>query len=161
RSFKTIVATGRNGQFIHYTPKSTKIMKGELTVIDMGAKVNRYCSDISRTIHKGIGSGKKRLYEDITEIQGKIIDIIETGMSLDELQDAYISMMKSRRHEVKHFVSHGIGLSVHEKVDELKPGMVITVEPGVYTNKGGCRIEDMILVKKSGVKVLSESIPNL
>ena len=159
RSFQAVVATGSNGQYIHYTPGSQKIKPTDLTVIDTGAKVNGYCSDITRTLHPKLNSEKKKIHSSIKEIQGKLIDVIEEGMTLDLLQKTYESLMKVRNYKVKHMISHGIGLSVHESVNELKSGMVITVEPGVYTNRGGCRIEDMILIKKSGVKVLSDSIP--
>jgi len=158
KSFSPIVATGSNGQFIHYTPGIKKVRADELTIVDVGARVDGYCSDITRTAYGKLSPEKQKIYDAIHEMQGKIIDILEPGLSLDDIQAAYKSMMDERRYATQHMVSHGIGLSVHESIDTLKPGMVITIEPGVYTKSGGCRIEDMILIKKNGVRILSNSI---
>ncbi|MFH1977998.1 MAG: Xaa-Pro peptidase family protein [Candidatus Aenigmatarchaeota archaeon] len=157
-SFDTIVSTGSNGEFIHHTPSNKMIKKGDLTVVDMGAKMNMYCSDITRTFHSGVNTQKRKIYEDVLEIQRKIIDVIEPGMTFESVQGMYINMMTSRGYKVMHGISHGIGLDVHEPFDVLEENMVITVEPGVYKNIGGCRIEDMVLIKKDKVKILSDSI---
>lgn len=159
KSFDTIVASASNGQYIHYTPGKMKVKISELTIVDIGAVYNNYCSDITRTLHEKLNSEKKKIYENIHEIQGKLIDIIQPGMNMKELQSIYKSMMDERGYKIRHLIGHGIGLSVHERYEVIKKDMVMTVEPGVYTKKGGCRIEDMILIKKNRIEVLSKSIP--
>ncbi len=96
--------------------------------------------------------------EDIKSIQAEVIGSVCAGLKFRELQEAYEKLMEGKGYKAMHSIGHGIGLDVHERPsidEELKENMVITVEPGAYIKKfGGCRIEDMVLVKKDGSAVL-------
>jgi len=163
-SFETIVSSGRDSYFIHHVPGKRKIKRGDLVIIDLGARFNSYCSDITRTLCLNPGKEERSLISDVRELQGEILEKIRNGIRdgirFEEVLGFYKKIMRSRKYEVFHGFGHGVGLSVHEMIKgKLKQGMVLTVEPGVYIrNLGGCRIEDMILIKKNGIKVLSGSI---
>lgn len=160
-AFETIVSSGRNaGNFIHHFPSGKVIAKRDLVIVDFGARVNGYCSDITRTFCSRPGGKERNMFETVKDIQGKILDFIIPGMKFKAVNDFYMKLMRKKRFRVLHGIGHGIGLFVHEPCDVLQKGCVITIEPGIYMkNFGGCRIEDMILIKKNGIKILSGSVP--
>ena len=97
----------------------------------------------------------KKIREDCLEIQAQVIDFIHSGMRFSEIQDYYVKLMGKKKYKVYHLFGHSIGLEVHETIDEIRNGAVVTVEPGIYfPGKGGCRIEDMVLIKNGKAKVL-------
>jgi Xaa-Pro dipeptidase len=97
--------------------------------------------------------------EDVRQMQQEIIGMVREGAAFGELQQRYEQLMKRKRYPVMHSIGHGVGLDVHERPfvgDVLRENTVITVEPGIYLKGlGGCRLEDMVLVKKGRSVVLS------
>lgn len=159
-AFKPIVASGST--VIHHKPGKKIVRKNKPLIIDLGVRYRGYCSDITRMCvpdNKRI----KRIYRHILKIQKETIKKIKPGVEFRDLQGEYKKLMGRKGYKVRHGIGHGVGLHVHERVKgELKAGMLITVEPGVYIKGlGGFRIEDMVLVKKGKPRVLSKSIPQV
>jgi Xaa-Pro aminopeptidase len=164
-SFRPIIASGRNASFVHHKPGRKIVREDELVIFDMGANYRGSCSDVTRMhVPKGRGCKKaEAIYWHALAIQKEVIKKARPGVGFRELHGIYVKMMKRKGYKVKHLIGHGLGSKVHERVKgKLEPGIVITVEPGIYLkNFGGCRVEDMILVTKGRPKVLSSSIPML
>ena len=158
-AFETIVASGINSSNIHYMPSKRKIGKKDMLIVDMGAKVNGYCSDMTRTFCSSPGKQEKKIMENVKNIQAQLFDFIKPGLKMSDVQIEYEKLLKKTGNKCFHSFGHGVGLSVHEapvKDDVLKEGMIITVEPGIYLkNFGGCRIEDMVLIKKEKIELIS------
>jgi Xaa-Pro aminopeptidase len=155
-AFPTIVATGKNSYYIHHRPNKKIITKKDLVIVDLGAKFREYCADITRTFCFLPDIKRRKIIEDVEEIQSEIIDSIEVGMKFKELQKLYEMLMKKKGYETKHAIGHSLGLSVHEKIDVIENNMVIAIEPGIYIkNIGGCRKEDVFLVKNNKIRMLS------
>lgn len=156
-SFETIVASGKRSSLPHGVATNKIIENGDAVVIDMGAVYNGYCSDITRTVFVG-GMTKEQecVYNMVANAQRLAIDAIEAGVSCKDVNE--VAVNEFRKDEMdKYFVhslGHGVGLDVHERPfvagrssDVFKPGMVVTVEPGLYLpDKFGVRIEDMVMV---------------
>jgi len=149
-AFPTIFASGTNSGNVHHRPGNRKRGNRDLVIVDIGAKINGYCADMSRTLCRSPGKREKKLIVTVKNIQEQLIDFIKPGMKLSEVQSEYEKLMKPNK--VFHYFGHGVGLNIHEaprKNDVLKENMIITVEPGIYIrNFGGCRIEDMVIIKK-------------
>jgi Xaa-Pro aminopeptidase len=158
-SFETIVASGKHSGFIHHVPDKNRIKRSDLTIVDLGAIQNGYCSDMTRTLCMKPGSKERAIMENISQIQSELIDMAAPGVKYDDIQKRFESLLKRKRYKVMHSFGHGIGTGVHErpsKGDVLKEGMVITVEPGTYIKSfGGCRIEDMIIIRKGKPDVIT------
>jgi len=156
-SFDTIVASGKRSSLPHGVATKKVIENGDAVVIDMGAIYNGYCSDITRTIFVGgMSKEQERVYDLVKKAQKFAIDAIEAGVSCKEVNEVAVNEFKKNGME-KYFVhslGHGVGLDVHERpfvagrsLDVFEPGMVVTVEPGLYLpNQFGVRIEDMVMV---------------
>lgn len=156
-SFDTIVASGKRSSLPHGVASEKVIENGDAVVIDMGAVYNGYCSDITRTIFIGdMTKEQERVYDLVAKAQKVAIDKIENNVSCKDVNEVAIDEFKKYAME-KYFVhslGHGVGLDVHERPflasrssDVFKPGMVVTVEPGLYLpNQFGVRIEDMVMV---------------
>ncbi|MBC8385694.1 MAG: aminopeptidase P family protein [Candidatus Cloacimonetes bacterium] len=177
--FKSIIAGGKNAATLHYVHNNSKIGKNVLILMDVGASCNNYSADISRTfpISGKFTVRQKAVYNEVLKINKKIIEMIKPGVGLKELNDKTVELIKAALIKLKlikdekdykkyymHSVSHHLGLDTHDigKRDSiLKAGNVITVEPGIYIldEKIGVRIEDDILVTKTGYQNLSENIP--
>jgi Xaa-Pro aminopeptidase len=158
-SFETIVASGKNSAFVHHTSTGKAISGKDLVIIDCGAMLHGYCSDMTRTFCRSPGPKERKIMENISEIQADLIGMVSDGVRYDDIQKRYESLLSKKGYRVMHSFGHGIGTGVHErpsKGDVLKEGMVITVEPGAYIKSfGGCRIEDMVLVRKGKAKILT------
>ena len=164
--FKTIVASGSNGSLPHATPSSRKIEKGDFVTMDLGASVDGYCSDLTRTVVMGRASDRQReIYGIVLEAQLKAEAGIKAGMKgseADGLAREYIEG-KGYGENFGHSLGHGVGLEIHEEPrlskkndDPLEAGMVATVEPGIYIpGWGGVRIEDMAVVEEGRCRVLT------
>lgn len=158
-AFPTIVAAGRNGYYIHHRPGARRIKKQDMCIVDCGATSGGYCADVTRTFYQDAGRRQRAVYSWLLEISGKVIDSIRPGVKFEELQGIYKREMAKRRCVVMHYIGHSVGLDVHEPLETLEAGSVITVEPGIYIKgSGGARVEDMVLVKKSGAEVLTRKI---
>lgn len=165
-SFSTIVASGPNSALPHAIPEDREFKAGEPLLFDWGAKLNGYCSDISRTVVIGRPDDTfKKVYQAVLEAQQKALDAIRPGMSskaVDEIARSHIDKM-GFKNKFGHGLGHGTGLAVHEaprlsplKDTTLEPGMLFTVEPGIYlAGWGGIRLENMAVVTRDGVEVLN------
>ena len=169
-SFPAIVASGPRAALPHGLPTKREVCGGELVVIDFGVKLSGYCSDTTRTFSaKKWGIRSKEIYRVVLEAQRAALAAVGPGVKGSDV-DAAAREVIERAGYGKHFghgTGHGVGLEVHElpvlsprSGDTLLPGMVVTVEPGVYIeNFGGVRIEDMVLVTETGREILSRRIP--
>ena len=171
-SFDIIVASGYRSALPHGVASEKVIEKGELVTLDFGAYYKGYCSDITRTVAVGKPSDElKEIYNTVLEAQIKGVEGIKPGMTgkeADALTRDYITE-KGYGEYFGHSTGHGMGLEVHEgpglshKSDViLEPGMVVTVEPGIYiAGVGGTRIEDDVIITENGNKILSASTKEL
>lgn len=167
-SFDTVVVSGLRGALPHGRPTDKKLAVGELVTIDFGAVFQHYCSDMTRTFALGsVSSELKTLYDTVLLAQQSARDAVRPGIRCQEL-DAVASDIISAAgfgEYFNHNLGHGLGLDVHEapalspqNTQPLEPGMVITIEPGIYVpGLGGVRIEDDVLVTESGSEVLTKS----
>jgi Xaa-Pro aminopeptidase len=167
-AFDTIVASGARSAFPHGGCTDKEIRKGDLVVIDIGAKYHNYRSDSTRTVTIGKPSPKQtRIYEIVKEAQQKAFESIQEGVKACDV-DAVARQLIEKEGYGEFFVhglGHGVGLDVHEppglnpENDEaLKAGNVVTVEPGIYVvGFGGVRIEDTVLVRRDGAERLTEA----
>jgi Xaa-Pro aminopeptidase len=165
-SFETIVASGERSALAHGVASGAKLPAAGFVVLDYGVVLDGYCSDMTRTVHLGkIPVEARTLYNALLDAQLAAISVVRPGVTTGEVD-------RAARHELKrakldrfftHSTGHGVGLEIHElpKLAAgsdaiLRPGMVITVEPGVYLpGKCGVRIEDMLLVTERGYEVLT------
>ena len=167
-SFDTIVAAGPNGAMPHHRPSDRAIGAGEPIVIDMGAKVDGYCSDITRTFCVGEPDETfRKIYDIVLGAQLTAIATVRAGMSGGDADDLSRVVIAEAGYggNFGHSLGHGVGLAVHEyprvgpkAENTLGEGMVFTVEPGIYLSGwGGVRIEDVVLLESGGAKVLSKA----
>src|SRR5271167_1339778 len=165
-SFKTIVAAGRRSALPHGRASSQPIPKRGFVVVDSGVILRGYCSDMTRTVHVGGVSGEqRRWYEAVLEAQLAGIAAVAPGKAVADVDQATRRVLRKAGLDryFTHSTGHGVGLEIHEpprlanqQAERLEPGMVITIEPGVYVpGKGGIRIEDMVVVTGSGSQVLT------
>lgn len=166
-SFDFIVVSGKNSSLPHGVPTDKKIEKGDFVTMDFGAVVNGYRSDMTRTVCVGAASNEQReVYEAVLNAQKLAFEQIKPGvkcLDVDRAARDYID--KSYSGCFGHGLGHSVGLEIHEdpafntRCDtELKPGMVLTVEPGIYiAGKFGVRIEDMIVVTENGYDNITKS----
>ncbi len=168
-SFETIVAAGKNSARPHARPQNTShLKKDELILIDMGALVEGYHSDMTRTFTIGDpGKIQTAMYELVSKAQAAGVSTVKAGVSCDEVDAACRDIIAEAGYgeAFSHSTGHGVGLDIHEmprvsqgSKDILQEGEIITVEPGVYLGDyGGVRIEDTCLVTKNGCEVLTHS----
>jgi Xaa-Pro aminopeptidase len=165
-SFPTIVAAGPSGALPHAEPGEREIGRGELVVFDMGAKLDGYCSDGTRTYATGDpGEEGRAVYEVVLEAQLAALAAIAAGVNGEAVDAVARKVIDAAGHGDRfgHGLGHGVGLEVHEgprlslrSDDILAPGEVVTVEPGVYLpGRLGVRIEDLVVVTEDGYRNLS------
>ena len=169
-SFSTIVASGPNSALPHAIPSDRKIKAGEPILFDWGARLDGYCSDISRTVIIGPPDETfQKVFTTVLDAQRMATDAIRPGMSskaVDKIARDHIEK-SGFKGKFGHGLGHGTGLSVHEhprlsplKDTTLETGMVFTVEPGIYIQGwGGIRLENMVVVRDDGVEVLNQIDP--
>lgn len=160
-AFENIVSASPQSAFVHHKPNEMVIKKGSSVLVDIGCRFNMYCSDIARMFFNKLGNREKRIYEDLKQIHNELIDNMKAGVAYKDIEALQEKLFKSKGYRVFHNFGHGVGLSVHDPVSNiLNKNEVLTVEPGIYVkNVGGFRTEDMVLIKKGKVEVLSKSIP--
>ena len=165
-AFDTIVASGKNSSMPHAVPTDKLIEAGDPITIDMGCKVNGYCSDMTRTVFAGfVPQYAKPVYDLVLKNQMQAAESIKEGANMKTISKAVESDLKLNGFEMMHSLGHGVGLEIHEypyfgnKVDFLlRENMVITDEPGIYIpNRFGIRIEDTLLVSKYSSLSLTKS----
>ncbi len=167
-SFDTIVATGANGAKPHAVPGDRVIGTGELVVIDLGAIVDGYCSDMTRTIATGpLQDDLANAYAVCAQAQSAALAAVRPGLTCAALDAVARDIIVSAGlgEAFGHGLGHGVGLEIHEAprvsregTETLRPGMVVTIEPGIYLEgRGGVRIEDLVVVTDDGSRTLSQS----
>jgi Xaa-Pro aminopeptidase len=165
-SFPAIVAAGPNGALPHAEPGEHEIGRGELVVFDMGAKLDSYCSDGTRTFAVGDpGERAREVYETVRSAQAAAFDAVAAGLGGEALDAVAREAIASDGHGERfgHGLGHGVGLEVHEaprlsprSEDVLAAGEVVTIEPGIYLpGEFGVRIEDLVVVTEDGCRNLS------
>ncbi len=174
--FPSIVGSGPNGTTLHYDENRRQTRPGELVVMDVGAEYGYYSADITRTIPISgrFDHRQRQLYELVLGAQQAAVDSVRPGTDLATLNRVARDFM--RRHSGRlcgesgceryfvHGLSHWLGMDVHDVgsfARRLEPGMVFTIEPGIYipAESLGIRIEDDILVTQNGAEVLSSGVP--
>lgn len=171
-AFDIIVAAGINGARPHHDPSDYKMQLGDAITIDIGATVNGYHSDITRTFHLGENPSDKfweiyTLVEDALEAATDQLRAGASGKAVDQIARELFEKA-GYGDDFKHSLGHGVGLAVHEgprlaktSKDDILAGSVVTIEPGLYIDGwSGVRIEDLIWVKEDGVEVLSKCPKN-
>lgn len=167
-SFDIIVGSGPNGALPHHRAGDRAIQEGEPIVIDMGARYQGYCSDLTRTIVLGTPEETfRRVYDTVLGAQLTAIATVQSGMTGVEADGLARKVIEEGGYgeHFGHSLGHGVGLAVHEYPQvsptgqgSLEEGMVFTIEPGIYLSGwGGVRIEDIVVMEKSGVRVLSKA----
>lgn len=165
-SFSTIIAGGARSALPHARATTAAIPSGSFVVCDFGVILAGYCSDRTRTLFKGRPTADARaVYQAVLEAQLAGIAAVKSGVTAGEVDDACRKVLKSKSLDkyFTHSTGHGVGLEIHEsprlaagQTQVLQPGMVVTVEPGVYVpGKWGVRIEDMVLITERGHEVLA------
>ena len=164
-AFPLIVLFGERTSLPHGKPTQRRLEKNELVLLDLGAKIEGYCSDLTRTIFFGRVKKKwHQIYHLITEAQKDALHQVKPGVICSHIDKTLREKIKEAGYgEVfLHDSGHGVGLEVHESPsitfkskEVLKPGMVFTLEPGVYLEgEGGIRVEEMVLVTENGGEIL-------
>lgn len=174
-AFPSIIGSGPNSTIIHYWRNERKMQSGDVVVIDIGAEYFGYAADVTRTlpVNGKFTPAQRELYEIVLRAQKEAIAAVRPGIPFRKIHKIARQVIESAGFG-KYFIhstSHYLGMDVHDVGDyrKLKPGMVITVEPGIYIPEGspadkkywniGIRIEDDVLVTKTGHKVLSLRAP--
>lgn len=171
-AFPTIVASGPRAAMAHGTAGERPLRPGDLVVVDMGAMYQGYCADLTRTVVVGKPNARQReVYAAVQRAAETALAMVAPGVKTDFLEQAARDILQEDGLEeyFGHRLGHGVGISVHEGPSfsreagvELEPGMVITIEPGVYIpGWGGVRIENLALVTASGSEVLSRAVEGL
>lgn len=167
-AFDVIVASGPNGAKPHGVASDRVIQDGELVTVDMGAYLNGYNSDMTRTVAVGEPSERMRqVYNAVLEAEEAAIVAVKAGVRTADLDKISRDILEKHglAEAFTHSLGHGVGLQIHEGPSlssasdaVLEAGMIITIEPGVYLPEvGGVRIEDLLLVTEDGYEILSHS----
>ena len=198
--YGTIVATGAHATTLHWVENDGRLQDGELCLLDAGAEVDFYTADVTRTFPVGgrFSAPARRLYDAVLAVQERAVAMVRPGVTLEEIHEATVAGLvdaalrldlckgdaaaiikdESYKRVYPHRTSHWLGLDVHDvgwyhrrgEARRLEPGMVITVEPGLYVRADdaeapaelrgmGVRIEDDVLVTATGHEVLTAAIP--
>ena len=167
QAFEPIVASGPNAALPHAEPTEREIKKGEPILFDLGSKFQGYCSDLSRTVFLGPPSDRfKEVYSLVRQAQIQAEKGIRAGITTADADTLARSVIEKAGYGkyFKHSLGHGVGLATHElpslsplKPTALLPGMVVTIEPGIYLpGWGGVRLENMMVIQKKGVRCLNQ-----
>ncbi len=179
--FDTIVASGHNALTLHYHQNDDGYRREVLVKMDVGAELGGYSADVTRTVPAdgSFDPIERALYSIVLEANKAAIARIRPGVSLASIEAVSEQIIRSHGYSIPHSVSHWLGLAVHDvgpsHSARLQPGMVLTIEPGIYLRAGtrvrvdgrtvrlprsiGIRIEDDILVTPTGYRVLSSGSP--
>jgi len=171
-SFPTIIASGSRSAQPHGRASGATIPGEGFVICDFGVILAGYCSDMTRTVYVGRPTAEaRRFYQVVREAQQAAIETVKPGVSVGEVDQAARKLLRKQglgKH-FTHSTGHGVGLEIHEaprlaagQGEALRPGMVITIEPGAYIpGKWGVRIEDMVLVTERGYEVLTPTSKEL
>jgi len=167
-SFETIVASGKRGALPHGVASRKKLKAGEMVTIDMGAVLDGYCSDLTRTVCLGKPSARQQeIYGLVWDAQTAAAAALRPGMTGKEADEVARKIITDAGHgdAFGHGLGHGVGMHIHEGPrlsrfydGKLEAGMVVTCEPGIYlAGWGGVRIEDMLVMTETGAEILSKA----
>jgi Xaa-Pro aminopeptidase len=165
-SFETILASGPRSALPHGQASHQRLPRRGFAVLDFGVMLSGYCSDMTRTVHLGKATAQERhVYDAVLEAQLAAVDAVRPGVTCGEIDEAARSVLRREKlaEFFTHSTGHGVGMEIHEgpriaarQMQRLEAGMVITIEPGVYLpGRFGVRIEDMVLVTKTGAEILT------
>jgi Xaa-Pro aminopeptidase len=168
-SFDTIVASGERSALPHGHASAAKLPKRGFVTLDFGVVLDGYMSDMTRTVYLGPARSEERdVYDAVLEAQEAAVAVVAPGVTAGEVDEAARSVLRRAGLDkwFTHSTGHGVGLEIHEgprlaakQTQSLEPGMVITIEPGVYMpGRFGVRIEDMVLVTAKGREILTPSV---
>jgi len=168
-SFETIVASGERSALPHGRASGARLPKRGFVTMDFGVVLDGYMSDMTRTVHMGKAQSDERdVYDAVLEAQEAAVSAVAAGVTAGEVDEAARSVLRRAGLDswFTHSTGHGVGLEIHEgprlaskQTQRLEPGMVITIEPGVYMpGRFGLRIEDMVLVTAKGREILTPSV---
>src|ERR1051326_938980 len=171
-SFDTIVAAGPRSALPHGRASSQAVPGEGFIILDYGVILAGYCSDMTRTVHVGsVSRVRRRMYDAVKAAQVASIKAVGPGVQAGEVDRAGRDVLKKAGFDkyFTHSTGHGVGIEVHEpprvakgQTQKLVPGMVVTIEPGIYIpEEGGVRIEDMVLVTETGYEVLTPTTKDL
>ncbi len=165
-SFETIIASGARAALPHGRASGAVVQSGGFVVCDFGVILRGYCSDRTRTVYVGAATAEaRRTYDAVLASQLEAIDTVRPGIKIEQVDRVARKTLQKKglAKWFTHSTGHGVGLEIHEaprvakgQQEILLPGMVITIEPGVYlSGQWGVRIEDMVVVTEQGCEVLS------
>jgi Xaa-Pro aminopeptidase len=165
-SFETIIASGPRAALPHGRASAATIQAGGFVVCDFGVILHGYCSDRTRTVYVGAATAEaRRIYDAVLASQMEAIAAVGPGVKVEHVDRAARKTLQKKglAKYFTHSTGHGVGLEIHEtprvakgQQEVLQPGMVISIEPGVYlSGQWGVRIEDMVVVTEQGCEVLS------
>jgi Xaa-Pro aminopeptidase len=171
-SFDTIIASGLRSALPHGRASTQPIPNQGFIILDYGVILAGYCSDMTRTVHVGaVSRAHRRMYDAVREAQLASIGALCPGVETGEVDRAGREVLKKAGFDsfFTHSTGHGVGIEVHEQprlaksqTQKLVPGMVVTIEPGIYIpEEGGVRIEDMVLITETGHEVLTPTTKDL
>lgn len=169
-AFEPIVAFGKNAALPHHRAGKAVYREGEIALFDLGTMLDSYASDMTRVyLPKNVHPKMRQFYETVRMAQRSALDLCKSGMQVGKLDEAARNEMAKKGFEkyYVHSLGHGVGLDVHEyptiRLKDkiiLQPGMVITIEPGLYLpGVGGVRYEDTVLITKSGYTNFYPEVP--
>jgi Xaa-Pro aminopeptidase len=171
-SFDTIVAAGPRSALPHGVASANPIPQRGFVILDFGVILHGYCSDMTRTVHVGrLSTAERQMYQAVREAQQAATCAVRAGIAsgqVDRTARTVLGRAGLGRY-FTHSTGHGVGLEIHEpprlgkaQKELLQPGMVVTIEPGVYVpGQGGVRIEDMLVVTDRGSEVLTPAPKDL
>ena len=162
-AFPTIVASGIHSSEVHHTTQNSQLKKG-FCLIDFGIRYKNYCTDTSRTIYMGNPSKiEVELYDKLLSVQKKAISMLRPNMKCSKVFKNVKDNLGNHAKFFTHGLGHGVGIMIHElpsffddSKDKVKEGSVFTIEPGIYLNKFGIRIEDTILLNHGKIEILTK-----
>ncbi len=166
QSFYPLVLMGKRTAYPHAPPTQYKLQPGDPVLVDIGLKHRGYCSDLTRMYFCGENEAVKNLYQLSEKVTHSLFELLEPGVEISELvnQAKQIISEAGYSNNIRHGPGHGVGLEIHEPPNlgkngegKLKPGMVVTLEPGIYVqNTGGGRVEHMVKITDSKAKLLDK-----
>ncbi len=167
-SFDTIVASGPRSALPHGRATSARLPRSGFLTLDFGVILKGYCSDMTRTVHFGAPKPVERdAYERVLEAQQAAVAAVGSGVSCGEVDEAARRVLRDAGlgEGFSHSTGHGVGLEIHEpprigagQTTRLQPGMVVTIEPGIYlAGQFGIRIEDMVVVTRTEAEILTSA----
>jgi Xaa-Pro aminopeptidase len=167
-SFETIIASGERSALPHGHATQARLPRRGFVTLDFGVVLNGYCSDMTRTIHIGRATAEeRRAYDAVLEAQEAGVAVVRAGVVTGDVDETCRSVLRRAglAQWFTHSTGHSLGLEIHEdprlaakRPERLKAGMIVTIEPGIYMpGKFGIRIEDTVLVTRSGCEILTPS----